>query len=124
MKELKCPNCGKNFTVDEGDYAAILQQVHTAEFDMEVERRIKEIVNQVKVEEELKAAKHTAEELEKQKKEIEALKTQLMSEREKKQSLEGELKLANAEKKYAISEATSKLEIENEKQKNEYESKL
>ena len=124
MKELKCPNCGKNFTVDEGDYAAILQQVHTAEFDMEVERRIKEIVNQVKVEEELKAAKHTAEELEKQKNEIEALKTQLMSEREKKQSLEGELKLANAEKKYAISEATSKLEIENEKQKNEYESKL
>ena len=40
MSELKCPHCGKVFTVDESDYAAILQQVHSAEFDREVEKRI------------------------------------------------------------------------------------
>ena len=26
MKELKCPKCGNAFTVDEADYAFILQQ--------------------------------------------------------------------------------------------------
>ena len=31
MKELKCPKCGNVFTVDEPDYAAILQQVKTAD---------------------------------------------------------------------------------------------
>ena len=43
MKELKCPNCGSVFSVDEADYAFILQQVKTAEVDAEIERRIAEI---------------------------------------------------------------------------------
>ena len=43
MKELKCPNCGSAFTVDEAGYAFILQQVKTAEFDGEVQRRLAEI---------------------------------------------------------------------------------
>ena len=43
MKELKCPNCGSTFTVDEAGYASILQQVKTAEFDGEVQRRLAEI---------------------------------------------------------------------------------
>ena len=43
MKELKCPNCGSTFTVDEAGYAFILQQVKTAEFDCEVQRRLAEI---------------------------------------------------------------------------------
>ena len=42
MKELKCPKCGNVFTVDESDYADILNQVKTAEFDAEVARRMKE----------------------------------------------------------------------------------
>lgn len=40
MKELRCPNCGKTFTVDEADYASILSQVKNAEFDAELARRI------------------------------------------------------------------------------------
>lgn len=43
MKELKCPKCGSVFSVDEADYAFILQQVKTAEFDAEMERRIAEL---------------------------------------------------------------------------------
>jgi hypothetical protein len=42
MKELKCPKCGSVFTVDESDYALILQQVKTAEFNEELEQRLKE----------------------------------------------------------------------------------
>ena len=52
MKELKCPNCGSIFKVDESDYVAILAQVKNKEFDQEVERRIKEIDNQRKAEQE------------------------------------------------------------------------
>ncbi len=40
MKELRCPNCGKTFTVDEADYASLLGQVKNAEFDAELSRRI------------------------------------------------------------------------------------
>ena len=43
MKELKCPKCGNAFTVDEADYAFILQQVKTSEFNVELERRLAEI---------------------------------------------------------------------------------
>ena len=43
MKELKCPKCGSAITVDETDYAAILQQVKTAEFDAELAERIAEM---------------------------------------------------------------------------------
>lgn len=40
MKELKCPKCGNVFHVDEADYASIVSQVKTAEFEAEVERRL------------------------------------------------------------------------------------
>ena len=43
MKELKCPKCGNVFTVDESDYADIVNQVKNAEFHAEVERRLKEM---------------------------------------------------------------------------------
>lgn len=42
MKDIKCPNCGTVFQVDESDYAAIAAQVRTAEFDEEISRRMKE----------------------------------------------------------------------------------
>lgn len=43
MRELKCPQCGNFFTVDEADYASIVSQVKNAEFHEEVERRLVEI---------------------------------------------------------------------------------
>ncbi len=43
MKELKCPKCGVLFTVDEEDYASIINQVKTQEFQEELERRMKEL---------------------------------------------------------------------------------
>lgn len=41
--ELKCPSCGAQFEVDKGQYAALLAQVKSAEFDAEIKRRLKEL---------------------------------------------------------------------------------
>lgn len=42
MPEIKCPNCGETFQVDETGYAQIVQQIRDTEFAMEVERRQKD----------------------------------------------------------------------------------
>ena len=57
MKELKCPNCGQVFQVDEADYASIVSQVKNAEFDAEVDRRLAELHERHKAEQELATAK-------------------------------------------------------------------
>ena len=43
MKELKCPKCGNTFSVDEADYALLLNQVKNSEFEQELARRIHEL---------------------------------------------------------------------------------
>lgn len=43
MKELKCPKCGNVFSVDEADYALLLNQVKNAEFEIELNRRLAEV---------------------------------------------------------------------------------
>lgn len=52
MKELKCPKCGAIFTVDEADYASILNQVKNDAFDAEVSKRLAELRQQQKMEQE------------------------------------------------------------------------
>lgn len=42
MKELKCPRCGNVFSVDEADYAFLVNQVRTREFNDALEERLKE----------------------------------------------------------------------------------
>lgn len=39
MNEIKCPNCGKVFQVDEAGYAAVIKQVRDEEFKKELEER-------------------------------------------------------------------------------------
>ncbi|MBQ0068759.1 MAG: DUF2130 domain-containing protein [Bacteroidales bacterium] len=43
MKEIKCPHCHKVFSVDESEYAQLLNQVRTDVFDDELHRRLEEI---------------------------------------------------------------------------------
>ncbi len=57
MKELKCPKCGNVFQVDEADYASIVSQVKNAEFDAEVSRRLSELNERHKAEQELATVK-------------------------------------------------------------------
>lgn len=56
MQEIKCPNCGEVFQVDESGYAQILSQVRDKEFDKEIRQREKLIESQKELEiEKLKA---------------------------------------------------------------------
>lgn len=56
MKELKCPNCGSVFSVDEADYASIVSQVKNAEFEEELRRRVEEMRSRQNAEQKVKEA--------------------------------------------------------------------
>lgn len=84
MKELKCPQCGSVFSVDEADYASIVSQVKTQEFDAEIKIRLEEIQKQNEVRQEAESlkinqefqGKLSAKELELSKKDSEIVKLQ------------------------------------------------
>ena len=40
MHEIKCPNCGKAFTIDEAGFASILKQVRDEEFNKDLSERL------------------------------------------------------------------------------------
>ena len=46
MNEIKCPECGKVFSVDEASYASIVNQVRTKELEEEIRRRTAEMEKQ------------------------------------------------------------------------------
>ena len=60
MKEIKCPKCGTTITVNDADFADILNQVRTEEFKSEVERVVAHKEQEVKDKEALKAAEVAA----------------------------------------------------------------
>ena len=49
MNKIKCPKCGEVFSIDEADYAKILSQVKNEEFEKELARREKEILEKSKL---------------------------------------------------------------------------
>ena len=80
MKEIKCPKCGTAITVSDADFADILSQVRTEEFNSEVERRVTEMQQLQKAKEAQKAAEEEARHnkaLSAKEQEIAALKQQL-----------------------------------------------
>lgn len=49
MNEIKCPNCNQIFTIDESQYAKLLSQVRSSEFEKELHDRLekeKEVLNE------------------------------------------------------------------------------
>lgn len=48
MPEIKCPNCGEVFQIDESGYAQIVQQVRDSELEKEITRREREIEERFK----------------------------------------------------------------------------
>lgn len=42
MNEIKCPHCGKAFTINETDYESIVKQIKNHEFEKELDIRIKQ----------------------------------------------------------------------------------
>lgn len=125
MKELICPNCHKSFTVDEADYASIVNQVKNAEFNAEIERRLVELNERHTVEKQLVASKAEKEfqkeinkrelALSQKEAEIYKLKNELESVLEKK-STELTIALADKDKEIAklqsaISDSDNKIKV-------------
>ena len=78
--ELKCPKCGTQFTIDDADYASIINQVKTSEFNTEVERRLSELHKQHEAEQEsaiLREAQKAQSEIAKRDQEIASLREQV-----------------------------------------------
>ncbi len=95
MKEIKCPECGKVFTIDEGSYNEILEQVRKNHLDEELEKTKKA------VEEKYAAI-------------LESEKTRLLSENEKKERSKDE----------KINELLHQVELLKNSQKDEVEKAL
>ena len=114
MQEIKCPNCGEVFQVDESGYAQILEQVRSKEFDKELARREKEIHDAKQSEIEILKAnneKELSRALAGKEAEIAELKANSKSEIEvMKVNGEKELNLALADKDAEIAELKAKIE--------------
>ena len=122
MKELKCPKCGNVFKVDEADYASILSQVKNAEFEAEIERRIREMEARHRAEQALesnKAAQEFASRLNKKDLELGAKDAEIVRLKNQLENIAGqkdsERQLALAEKDKTI--ATLHAAIEQEESK-------
>lgn len=115
MQELKCPNCGEVFQVDESDYAQIVSQIRDKEFEAELRRREAELnaktqrdleiarLNQEKKQEELISKKN--DELSVLAREIENLKHKLA--------------VADTDKEIAVMKAVNEKEQELQKKATE-----
>jgi len=98
MHEIKCPHCGKEFTVDESSYADILNQVRTKEFQSEVHEKL----------EQAKLQKEAEIELVKQKEKNEFNNKLALKEKEL-LDLKTKIELSEQDKKLAISETEKKI---------------
>ena len=80
MSELKCPHCGKVFTVSEEDFASIANQVRNQTFEAELHDRLEREMQRLAAEEEARTTKADAnhqKELSDKDREIETLRQRL-----------------------------------------------
>ena len=125
MQEIKCPNCGQVFTVDESGYQQIVSQVRDKEFQKELERREQELSDRKKSDLEIMRLKqeHDFDELRQaMEKEIEELQSKL-----ERQDLARELAVAEAVKakdEELQNQSTQIVELNSKLQNQEAERKL
>lgn len=110
MNEIKCPNCGKTFQVDEAGYAAIVQQVRDEQFNKDIQTREKQFA--IEKESAIQLAKNETEKefsqkLNNQEKEISKLQSDIKNEQNLKESA---LKEQEAEKNKQIEELNHKID--------------
>ena len=134
MKKIVCPNCGKEFSVDESDYAELLSHIRTEEFEKELQRREEVLAKQYKSQNELDV--NTAVSF--KDKEIAELTSKLNQANKEKELSEANIKLSyskelndkdkeierlKAEKKQLESESSTKIElVKSEEQKKSQQS--
>ena len=142
MAEIKCPHCGKVFTVAESDYQAIVNQVRTAEFTQELKEKedslhekIEAAVGQARLETELSARKELAArdsaiaELQAKLAEAESDKRIAIADLTQKQQeetadIKSQLERAEAVKMLAVTEAVRQKELEASKALTEMQAAL
>ena len=108
MQEIKCPNCGTVFQVDESGYAQIVQQVRDKEFEKELKRREEELAQKKESDlaiARMKQEKTYSEELSKKKDELADKDHEI-------ERLKAKLEAAQTEKKLAVTEAIREKEKE------------
>ncbi|MBO4725677.1 MAG: DUF2130 domain-containing protein [Firmicutes bacterium] len=121
MAELKCPHCGQAFTVDDAELSSILGQIRDQEFTKDVEKRIAELETSL-------AEKHKLElsglrnevtlelknahdkEIEKLKKQMDALEADKAKLESEKQSLQGKIDNAEVARELAVTKAVKEVE--------------
>lgn len=108
MQEIKCPNCGEVFVVDESGYAQIVQQVRDQEFERELEQRRKDFAEAK--ESELKLAR--MEQKEEYEKALSAKETELLKRAQEIEQLKAQISGKETEKKLAVSEAVNEKDKE------------
>ena len=124
MAELKCPQCGQAFTVDDTELSSIVQQIRDKEFEKDLENRVSELkehmVKTHKIEMEAKESEIKLKSQEAHEKEIQKLKSQLEKANDKAAKLQAQLDSSEDKKKIAVMEAVQKVEEE----KRDLESQL
>jgi len=130
MNEIRCPHCGTVFTIDEAEYADIVQQVRTTEFEKELHARLAEAEKAKQTEIELAEAKVVQREQKaaaEKDAEIERLKGALNSAKTEqelavtKAVTDAEKKLSDAENKLKLQAATQAAELAAERESNSKE---
>ncbi len=106
--EIKCPNCGKVFTIDEASYAEIQNQVRNKEFNTELENRLHE------------QEKATAQAIENAKLSTKSDYEQALSKKDQEiTELKAQLSNSESDKKMAVMEAVAGIKSERDKLQNE-----
>ena len=108
MQEIKCPNCGKTFVVDDSGYAQIARQVRDSEFDRALRQRERDIAEAK--EKELELA---------QMRQKEAFDRALAEAERRVEQLKAQLAGSETEKQLAVSEAVRQKEKELSEQASE-----
>ena len=116
MQEIKCPNCGTIFQVDESEYAQILRQVRDDEFKKELEYRAKDLAE--KKETDLKLVRME------QEKKLGEIITSKDSELAKKERMIEQLKMQIAGEKTERELAVSKAVQQKEKELSEKQTEI
>lgn len=126
MKELKCPKCGSTFTVDEADYTSLLNQIKNAEFESELERRVREVEKLQKSKSEAEAATIKAEQTAtyarmqaEQAKREQQLQQQLAAMQQQMQAVQSQLQQAEQQKQIAVMEIRQRATVEYTKKEQE-----
>lgn len=115
MQEIKCPNCGEVFAVDESGYAQIVQQIRDKEFEKALRLREEEFAERKERELQLSRMKQK-EEFEKA---LSAKESELFEKERAIEQLRAQISVNETERKLAVTEAVQEKERELSQKKTE-----